>query len=389
MAAHLTDILGLVFKVPVISGLLKRDPYNKVVFVCPHMPQDRLQGEDRLPVDLAGKISENLRVPYSYDTPDNIMTVSSLWPPPRYSSKTLFIVLNSNVIDYPSNGNRQRIFVSVHSGQWRFDFGSDNKYITPFFFKTNQLGQKPDVYFEPSYSRLSQITDETTYFMDTLPSRVTKENIAQAALKNPTSAEGRPVIGIMFRNATLTEMDNIVRIMLSLSQNHQVMFLLSTGPATAPLAEEKLEEKLKQIPDCQAFYWHKQNNEPNPYLSILGNATHLVTTGTLSTTSDLLATGKPVYYLDREPDDERDAALKDILCADSVVGIFSEDMLDTPHPSSAQIRQTYADQWGTVCQNFVAAIPEILAKQTPTRPKDGAISTMRQTMKNFMLDLIR
>ena len=110
------------------------------------------------------------------------------------------------------------------------------------------------------------------------------------------------------------------------------------------------------------FLWEMSGQAENPYLWMLGAATHLVTSGTISTTSDLLATGKPVYYTDMEPLCSEDRELKNKLMAGKVVGHFDAKMLNRA-PPSPKIRHKYQESWGKISEKFYDDLNALLVRR--------------------------
>ena len=319
--------------------------YRKVVFVGTSYSNDgkdcdKLSGDGRLEIDLSAKLAPALNLPTSFCTRYDVRKKS----PDR---KSLYITLNSEVpigFDHVAiNINNDCINYSVNG----------NFYFDPSFNA-----------FEPFLNAFAQKNpkDAFVYPVKILPSRVTPQAIARAVLKKPFAAEGKPVIALMLRNPELDDLVRIKKIAEILQQKHQAKFLISTGPRTAISTEEQIQESFKDFGGVQMFLWEMSQGAKNPYLWMLGAATHVVTSGTLSTTSDLLATGKPVYYTDIGLPGRCNSSLREALLIDNAVGQFDEGMLDRAPPPEA-IRLSYQEAWNELAGKFCEDLKTHLARR--------------------------
>ena len=315
-----------------------RDPlaaYSSAVFVCDfYSPGERLTGDGRLVIDLCARLAAGLNIPTSFSTDYDV------WTKLYHDKRTLYIGVNCDV-----SAELNPVSVSICNDFFNYSNNSDF-YFQPFFAPLNsELPNKPCI-----------------YPIRTFPSRATPQNIAKAFAKKPIDFDGKPVIALMLRNADLHELISIRRTAHILHKKHQAKFLIGSGPRTDENCEEGIRQIFKDLDCVQMFSWHKLEGLENPYLWMLGAATHLVTSGTLSTTSDLMATGKPVYYTDMCPGNSYDEGLRDRLVADHAVGQFDEGMLERAPPSAA-IRLSYQESWNELSRRFCADLKSLLARR--------------------------
>jgi hypothetical protein len=317
-------------------------PYQKIVFICPAKPSENLlSGDQRLAVDLADKLALGFNIPSEIVTPSDLgldkSEINAL------SQDCLYVGVNYAL---PENYGSAHQFISVA-------INSDQCWFSCF--------RKSDVYFEPFYRRFSDTQNSIVHPITTLPSRITPEAMSAETAEGKFDTKGRPVIAIMIRDMAperIVELANIARI---LSQRHNACFLVGTGPRTNLGTEALLEKEFENIPDSYVHCWNKSRGQPNPYRWMLGAATHFVTSGTLSTTCDMLATGRPVYYNGaelRSPDD----VLKDKLIREGSVGELSVDMLDKPPPNE-EARRFYMNEWRELAAHFADDVAKILQRR--------------------------
>ena len=324
--------------------------FENVVFVTECRPSDRLCGDARLAIDLGARLSNAMNVAPRY------IQVSDLYP-----------------ADFP---DRHHLYVTVNCD------GLPPKYPRASLAISNDIDyhartRKTDFRFEPSFNRTfyEHKPEQRAFAIDTLPSRITPELIAEAASKNEQlTPDGKPLIVIMLRAHGCDQLQSAMVIAQSLAHKHGARFALCTGPNATSYVDASIDGQSwdQNIPGILKFPWHKQ---PNPYLALLGAATHFVTSGTLSTTSDLLATGKPIYYMDDGLTIENykivascNGRLRKKLFDDKAVQHFSHEMLDVPPPDQA-IRTRYAQEWGRVSAEFVRSFASHLKERyAPDNP---------------------
>src|SRR6185437_9376100 len=104
-------------------------------------------------------------------------------------------------------------------------FWGVDSHIQAYFRPTFGLPlDSDDVPFEVSGLKIFPI--------DSLPSRVTPKNIEAASNGNPLQTDGRPVIGIIYRNMKDSEFEQFVSATKALYKKHRPIFLVSTSPRT-------------------------------------------------------------------------------------------------------------------------------------------------------------
>ena len=311
--------------------------YRSVSFVCDYKAHERLDGDKRLEVDLCARLADGLDLPCHFFTREDKYEKDA-------KDKTLYIAVNSQL---PQRLNPVTVCIN----------NDCNNYM-----------DNGDFYFEPFFLPFAMSINETfpenahVYPINSLPSRVTSQNIADELRKNPFNSDGKPVIALMFRNPEWDDLTAIKQIAETLQQKHQARFLISTGPRSYISKEEEIQKTFKDLDGVQIFLWELSYGAENPYLWMLGAATHVVTTGTISTTSDLLATGKPVYYTDIKPLCSEDKRLQVGLLSRKVVDHFDAEMLDRKPPSE-DIRRKYQEAWSESSKRFCGDLNLLLAKR--------------------------
>ena len=307
--------------------------YSSATFVCHSSHDERLAGDERLVVDLSARLASSLTIPTAVIPYYDIRNKTD-------AGTTLYIAVNTTL---PNALHPVSICINND---------------------LNYYEKNAHFYFEPFFAPFGYELsgDARVYPVKTLPSRVTPQNIADAVLRKPFDSDGKPVIALMLRGPDLDDLMQIKHIVKTLRQRHQARFLISTGPMTLLSSEEEIEKAFKGFSNTQVFLWEKSEGSENPYLWMLGAATHVVTTGTLSTTSDLLATGKPVYYTHMAPLCGEDQQLKDKLVADNAVGQFDSHMLSRKPPSEA-IRLSYKESWDELSGKFREDLNLFLARR--------------------------
>ena len=322
---------------------------KNVAFVTPIDPDAPLDGDDRLIIDLGAKLARGMNLAPRYVKElDADVDVQS--------PDTLYIAINCSVFrpDLPTKYPRHSVAIS-----------NDLSYFA--------RNHKTDFRFEPSfdYPAYKHAPLQRAFRIDTLPSRVTPEVIAEAASKyDELRTDGEPLIAIMLKEQSLEHIQKASRIARTLSDKHGAHFILCDGP----FVDQQLHLHFEDIPGTRIYPW---GQTPNPYLALLGAATHLVTSGSLSTTSDLLATGKPVYYMEcdgvsKPSGFNSNGYLRKQLFQRKAVQFFSEKMLDIPPPDQS-IRTRYAQEWDRVGLEFAGAIANLIQVNTaPHVPHFGS-----------------
>ena len=305
------------------SSPTSSEAYENVAFVCNYIfTSNRLTGDARLEIDLSERLATNLNLPARFLSANEANAKCS-------NDQTLFIALNCEL---PKRLNPVSIRINNDC---------------------NNYGENADFYFEPFFEPFGRWISEDAhvYTIKTLPSRVTPQTIADAFRKDPLDFGGKPVIALMLKNPNSDELTYIKRTTDALYRTHQAKLLISTGPRTDPYIEEEIKEAFAG-PNCdRIFLWNKSEASENPYLWMLGAATHVVTSGSLSTTSDLLATGKPVYYADPFSLCGVERRMKDKLVSDNAVGQFDDQLLCGEQPP-IDVRQSYHGAWTELSRKF-------------------------------------
>ena len=230
-------------------------------------------------------------------------------------------------------------------------------------------------HFEPKFGRTYRGSQhkQIVFPIETLPSRISPEIIAEAAAQSDRfKTDGKPLIAIMIKDAFPIQLHDTARIAQALTAKHDARIAICVSPGLMNYQLCKIQDVFRRVPDELKCFW---GQKPNPYLALLGAATHFVTSGTLSTTCDLLATGKPVYYTnDGTSDIGCDMRFRDSLLQNKIVQPFSTDILDTAPPDAA-CRALYAEEWKRVGAEFADA----LAQHLRTR---GSAQKSRRTARN-------
>ena len=318
--------------------------YSHAVFVSNYFSWDEeMHGDGRLVVDLSEKLAAGLDISTTFSTFNNL---ERKYPP----DKALYIAVNCDVI------GRNVVSIRINND-------------------CTSYGPNSDFYFEPFFTpfNIKFPADAFIYPIKTLPSRATPDNIVKEALKYPFASDGRPVIAFMLRDPELGDLVKIKQTADILRQKHQAKFLISTGPRTCQETDRRIQRIFADFADTKMVLWNKLEKDQNPYLGILGNATHLVTSGTLSTTSDLFATGKPVYYTDTPMFVSESIEMRNRLFADGAVGEFDSHMLSRD-PPPAKIRRSYHEAWDKLSQKFCDDLNVLLGARecrTKSRPVKG------------------
>ena len=319
--------------------------YSSVSFVCGYNRGERLNGDRRLEVDLCARLSDGLNIPSHFFSTDDDYEKDD-------DGKTLYIAVHCRL---PERLKPVSICINNDRNNFR-NYG--DFYFEPFF--------KPFIGEFPENAHV--------YPINILPSRATQKNIASELIKEPFSSDGKPVIALMLRGPRLYDLVKIKQIAESLQQKHQARFLISTGPRSYSGPEEIIQTLFKDLDHVQMFLWDMSCGAQNPYLWMLGAATHLVTSGTISTTSDLLATGKPVYYTDIPPLCSYDGKLKDELLAKNAVGHFDDQMLDRAPPPD-KIRRKFQKSWIELSRRFCKDLNALLQRRNNQFQPDSRITT--------------
>ena len=257
-----------------------------------------------------------------------------------------------------------------------------------------------DVMFNPSFHPFQfwgeQKKPQLTYDIHTLPTRITQEAAPKkndAAPNIPVSADvetslffsekdwaiidalpAKPVVVIVIRSAGPDNLLHMADICKQLNEKHGgVRFLISTGPASYAGTTADVKHAFHDLDDVHIYSWFKHSGEDNPYLSMIARADCVVTTGTISTTSDLVRSGKPIFYLPYAYSDKqrltekRHPALDEKLCpdtsfmarhfADGLVDIFDATALDPArNDQTVKIREEAAKAWDKIGAQFVIDI---------------------------------
>ena len=327
---------------PLFERILPYDgTFNNVVFVTHSDPNENgLRGDSRLSLDLGARLASAMNIVPRYVAPYEVDSVEA------GNDGHIYVAINC---DIPAKYNKVTIAISNDIN------------------RQSECGVA-DFYFKPrfGYGDERQVPNQRVFPINTLPSRATPEIIAAEASKiEALRPDGKPLIAIMLREHGYGQLINLSRIADTLRHKHSARFVFSTGPGTS-ISNSAIREIFGSTPNDFISFWGATQN---PYLSILGAATHFVTSGTLSTTSDLLATGKPVYYTDDGTSDlGTDRRFRAQLFKDLAVQRFTTEILDMP-PPDASIRALVADEWKRIGAEFVSAFTAFLkAHAAPNIP---------------------
>ncbi|MGB9153998.1 MAG: hypothetical protein WCD70_13035, partial [Alphaproteobacteria bacterium] len=329
-------------------------------------------GDERMVLDLAANLGQHFSIPSEIHPLQNCTSENSFTQNPR----TLFVMINCYIKDIPAWVRASRNVLSV---------GIQND--ISFHDPANVLFDPSFYQFTPARRKLARLA----YDFSILPSRVGRPPIPlrqtesqQCILpkKAGTFSEeswpildalpAKPIIAIMARYPNDYELGRLVETCKQLNTKQGVRVLISTGPASGA-DEENIAKAFEELPDAHIYRWHTQGGKNNPYLSMIARADYLVTSGTLSTTADLVQSGKPVFYVPRSasvleafqkisqtrqfPDTfdqySPNEGCRVKLFADGVVKIFDGTILDHPESENdAKIRKTYTQEWDKIGTRF-------------------------------------
>ena len=337
------------------SGFTYDGTFDNVVFVTDYAPGDHLGGDGRLVIDLGARLAEAMNIKHRH------LESNMIDPTDPKNHNALYITVNCKVAERHMHKSCRQLSVAISNDI--NSYARDNN--TDFRFESH--------FREADYGHLSP----TVFKINTLPSRITPEIIADAAAKNAElKTNGKPLIAIMIRDQLPDHIEGMEKIAKSLAKRHAARFVLCAGLSTDYHMRDDLSALFKKIPDTIKYPWI---NKSDSYFATLGAATHFVTSGTLSTTSDLLATGKPVYYLKNDAISRVsgkirkscNGRLRTNLFRDGAVKLFSEKIVDTPPPAQS-IRTWYAEEWKRVGAEFATALRAVLERHSvPNTPGFG------------------
>ena len=329
---------------------------ENVVFVTDTLPSDYLGGDGRLKVDLGARLAKAMNVKPHYTT------VYGIGEACAEHNNALFISINEDVswgALYSRYGQFPHFSLAISN-----DLDGYSR------------SRETDFRFEPIFNSTAyqHSPKQRAFTIDILPSRITPEIIAEAAAsEDRLRSDGKPLIALMLRAQGDEQIERVSRIAKSLADRHGARFVLCAGPATNGDTSYEAKRHFQDISGTIIYPW---GGSYNPYLAILGAATHFINTGTLSTTSDLIATGKPVYYTEDNVSsmhgriaETSNGHLRAHLFKDHAVQEFSEQMLDIA-PPALSIRERYAREWDRVGAEFADIITKILVERfAPNSPK--------------------
>ena len=308
----------------------KAKPFSNIVFVNPHDHSDYiLSGDDRLRLDLCKKLASQLecRVDFSY----------------------LDLVRKS--------ANADTLYISTASA----DHNTSNVVRIGVGSDVGCAWSDHDFYFQPFYGERSAHLHKVphAYSIVTLPSHIDYNPILEM------SSEQRPVIAIVLRYGNKDSLAFIADAARKLAQRHGAEILVSTCPRT----NADTDLIIKEFSDCadNLYIWSLCSRHSNPYKEFLARATHVVTSGTLSVTSDCLSTGKPTYYctaIEHLPQAvyQANLILRDKLLVEGVVETFDAEILDRGEPAPA-LRQHYAMEWDRLGKTFAQDLSSFVRKK--------------------------
>ena len=175
-----------------------------------------------------------------------------------------------------------------------------------------------------------------------------------------------PIISIMIRSLDANELENMLKICHKLNEKYGARFLISTGPRS-DISESFIEEQFSKIAGSEVYCYSKMDGKDNPYTDMIARADFHMTSGTISTTSDLLGTGKPIFYL-KWGTEAADKAFFKMLRTENMVHPFTENCLDRL-PNNHAIRQRYAEEWVHHADKFVAYALKTFQQKMAAKPK--------------------
>ena len=151
--------------------------YKSVSFVCRYNSGERLNGDKRLAVDLCARLSDGLNIPSRFFSNDDAYEKGK-------NGETLYIAVNCSL-----PVRLKPVSICINNDCNNYMENSDF-YFEPFFLPFNQKF--------PEGARVCPI--------NTLPSRITTQNIAEEVCAKPFHSEGKPVIAIMLRRPDLDDL---------------------------------------------------------------------------------------------------------------------------------------------------------------------------------------